>query len=126
MISSSEPAATTKPAIATRPATAIEPATTIKPAATTEPATRDAVPTPADFPKLNVGPGCHAQSDLKNCLDEEQRARDQLAGEWRQFTRGEKGGCIQAEKVSADIQSYADLLTCLEMARDTRKPQRGL
>jgi hypothetical protein len=74
-----------------------------------------------DFPNLNVGPNCRSASDRQKCMADEQTAREQLVREWEQFARGDKASCTQTVSDIAGSQSYVELLTCLEMARDARK-----
>jgi hypothetical protein len=79
-------------------------------------------PAPAhDFPNLNVGPTCRSASDRQKCMEDEQTARGQLAKEWGQFAGGDKTSCTQTVSDIAGSQSYVELLTCLEMARDAKK-----
>ena len=90
------------------------------------PAARPAAATAADLPKLNVAPNCQAQSDRNNktleaCLADEQHAREQVALEWGEFTRADKTHCTQLASTMGGGQSYIELLTCLEMARDAKK-----
>jgi hypothetical protein len=41
--------------------------------------------------------------------------------EWVQFATGDKASCTQAVSAIPGPESYVELLTCLEMARDARK-----
>ncbi len=74
-----------------------------------------------DFPNLNVGPNCRSASDRQKCMEGEQSAREQLAKEWGQFATGDKASCTQTVSAIPGSESYVELLTCLEMARDARK-----
>jgi hypothetical protein len=76
-------------------------------------------------PTFNVEPACRylanrvaSSHQMKLCLSHEQAARGQLAKEWATFTAEEKAHC--AKLTTVGDPSYADLLTCLELARDTR------
>ena len=76
-------------------------------------------------PNFNVEPACRYLADsaaspdeMKLCLSHEQAAREQLAKEWATFTPEDKAHC--AKLTTVGDPSYADLLTCLELARDTR------
>jgi hypothetical protein len=79
-------------------------------------------------PQLNVRPSCEAaakassaiRSDLQTCLNSENQARDELAKQWQEFTPAERARCLQESTLGGDA-SYAELATCLEMARDVRK-----
>ena len=74
-----------------------------------------------DFPRLDVGPTCRSASDRQRCLDEEGAAREQLAKSWEQFAGGDRTSCTQTVSSIAGAESYVELLTCLQMARDARK-----
>jgi hypothetical protein len=90
-----------------------------------------------DVPNLNVdpvcrgiaqqsaGPGEKGGPDLafSQCVQSEQAMRQKLVGEWSTFLPAEKANCVGSEK--GGLASYTDLVTCLEMARDARKLQRG-
>ena len=79
-------------------------------------------PAPAhDFPNLNVGPTCRSASDRQKCMEDEQTARGQLLKEWGQFAGSDKTSCTQTVSDIAGSQSYVELITCLEMARDAKK-----
>ena len=76
-------------------------------------------------PPLNVEPSCRALASfsgsfdlMTRCMKNEQNARDQLASQWTQFAAEDKAYCIDLSNIGAP--SYADLLTCLELARDAR------
>lgn len=79
-----------------------------------------------DVPKLDVVRECQAEVDnqpgVKNCIDEENRMRQQLTKEWQTFNAGDRRQCGQ-EAAMGGASSYAEFLTCLEMARDTRAAQ---
>jgi hypothetical protein len=79
-----------------------------------------------DVPTLNVVPGCRSQSEqntrtMNNCLEDEQRARDQLVRQWSQFAHQAKSNCTGLASNIAGAQSYVELLTCLQMAQDASK-----
>jgi hypothetical protein len=81
-----------------------------------------------DVPKLDVTASCRgAATDaapgqvdvtMKGCLDSEAKAREQLVQEWQEFTATERVKCVAT--VRGFEPTYSELITCLEMARDTR------
>lgn len=85
-------------------------------------AAQDGVPT------LNIRPTCHpidrndktVQVDIDRCLKTEQDARAQLAREWAAFPAADRTLCTQTATITS-MESYVDLLTCLEMRRDVSK-----
>jgi hypothetical protein len=96
-----------------------------------EPAAAAAVAIGADIPKLDFSLNCRTESDqnkkdLQSCLADEQRAREQLASEWGQFARKDIANCTQSASMIAGSQSYIDLLTCLEIAREATKLPKNI
>jgi hypothetical protein len=76
-------------------------------------------------PRLDVGPGCRATTDVAEmseagCLSDERKAREDLANEWAQFSANDKAMCTDETKEFNP--SYVELLTCLETARDAKIP----
>ena len=75
-------------------------------------------------PNLDVARECQAEVDSqpgqKGCIDDENRMRQQLEKEWQSFDADDRRRCGQ-EAAMGGASSYAEFLTCLEMARDTRK-----
>jgi hypothetical protein len=76
-------------------------------------------------PTFNVEPACRyladraaSLDDMKLCLSHEHAAREQLAQEWAAFALEDRAHCARLATVGDP--SYADLLTCLELARETR------
>jgi hypothetical protein len=53
---------------------------------------------------------------LNNCVDDENRARQQLGRQWSKFSAASKAQCIPLESIGGD-PSYVSLLTCLQMDR---------
>jgi hypothetical protein len=78
-------------------------------------------------PNFNVDPSCRAAAEqaaaadhITVCRNSEQRAHDEIARQWPQLSAADKAQCVPA--VTAGGQAtYTELLTCLEMARDSRK-----
>ncbi len=80
-------------------------------------------------PKLDVARECQAevydQQAQKACIDEEDQTRQELAKEWSSFDAADRRQCGQEAEMGG-ASSYAEFLTCLEMARDTRKSQNAM
>jgi hypothetical protein len=81
-------------------------------------------------PVLNVKPTCEAgqvaavspgRQHVENCLRGEEAARDQVKTSWSDFPAADKKECVETATIGPP--SYVDLLTCLEIRRDARKPQ---
>lgn len=92
--------------------------------------TRPADATPHDLPQLDVSSNCHSQAagnkkTFESCMAEEQRTRDQIAREWGEFAKPDQTRCAQVSSLAGTPQSYIELLTCLEMARDVRKLEKN-
>lgn len=77
-------------------------------------------------PQIDVARECRAevgdQTAQKRCIDDDNQARDQLKKEWSTFNAAERQLCYK-EAGMGGASSYAELLTCLEMSRDTRTGQ---
>ena len=79
----------------------------------------------ANIPKFDVATSCRGAADkdknaLESCLADEQKARDSVAEQWAQFAPADRTRCAQNAGLTG-FQSYVQLLTCLEMARDVKK-----
>jgi hypothetical protein len=79
----------------------------------------------AEVPTLDVSRTCRAESAADadrsasaSCMADERKAREQLAKEWEQFTVSSRTNCTQDATGIAGVQSYVELLTCLQIARD--------
>jgi hypothetical protein len=77
-------------------------------------------------PTYNVEPVCKpipelqmGTNDREVCLNSERVAREQLVKQWTSFPSDSKGRCLGLG--SHYIQSYVELLVCLEMERDVKK-----
>lgn len=80
-----------------------------------------------DVPTFNMQKNCkadvQADSTAQNvaaCLADEQKAREALVGQWTQFPPNTRTRCVQMVSDIAGSQSYVELLTCLQMARDVK------
>jgi hypothetical protein len=78
-------------------------------------------------PNLNVANSCRdardfgvsdAQQTFKNCMLDEQEAKQQLEQKWSQFKPASRRSCIP----DAPSPSYVEMLTCLEMNQQTLMP----
>ena len=54
------------------------------------------------------------------CLADEQNARTTLVSQWTQFAPESRSRCTQMVSDPAGPQSYVELLTCLQMAKDVK------
>ena len=83
-----------------------------------------------EVPTLDVATLCRAEAKAAPtlagpCMADQKRAREDLVQQWSQFTPGERKGCLQMVNTVAGMQSYVELLTCLQMKRDVRtQPKR--
>jgi hypothetical protein len=87
-----------------------------------------------EVPPINVEQVCQgiaSQGDItfqghgmewekKDCVDSEQKVRDQLAKIWGSFDTADRNHCVNETRMGGE-SSYTELLTCLEMAADVRK-----
>ena len=58
--------------------------------------------------------GLSVDQSLKNCVDDEDRARQELVSQWPKFSDSSKAECLPLEGIGGD-PSYVSLLTCLQM-----------
>ena len=58
--------------------------------------------------------GLSVDQSLKNCVNDENRARQQLVSQWSKFSASSRAQCIPLENVGG-TPSYVSLLTCLQM-----------
>ena len=81
----------------------------------------------AQVPKLNVGPSCEAAArgpivigrDKEACLGDENAARDTLSKSWSKFNLADKTQCVGLVRQGGP-PSYVELLSCLEVMRDSK------
>jgi len=69
--------------------------------------------------KLDVAAtaGLSVGQPLKNCVRDEQKARQQLASQWSKFPAASRVSCTADEDIAP---SYVSLLTCLQMGQWAR------
>jgi hypothetical protein len=80
-----------------------------------------------NIPTLNVEAGCRAaakmgdslslDATLRQCLADENSARDQLEKQWTQFPPALRQRCLATTESGGD-PSYVEVLVCLQMGRD--------
>jgi hypothetical protein len=54
----------------------------------------------------------------KRCVDDENRAREQLVERWAKFKAADRAMCAGASRSGTVSPTYTELITCLEMTRD--------
>ena len=71
--------------------------------------------------KLDVAAtaGLSVDQSLKSCVNDEQKAKRQLAGQWSKFPAPSRASCISQESVGG-TPSYVSLQTCLQMGQWSR------
>ena len=84
-------------------------------------------PVADNVPKFDIARECRSeggsQAMQQKCAADEAEARDQVQPLWAQSSAADKTQCVR--ETSADgSPSYVELLTCLEMARDVKKPSK--
>ena len=78
-------------------------------------------------PRLDVEATCRAAHPLtaeekapyRNCVDDQKRAHTTLEAQWEKFPTAARARCVR-ESTLGGSPSYVELLTCLELARDTQ------
>jgi hypothetical protein len=81
-----------------------------------------------ELPKFDVAPMCRTEASTglagasaQACMADEQKAREQLSKEWEQFATDSRANCTREATGIANVRSYVELLTCLQIARDAKK-----
>jgi hypothetical protein len=69
---------------------------------------------------LDLEPSDTVRRSIESCVTSEMAVRKKLVEEWSSFVPSDKAHCAE-ESTAGGLPSYTDLLTCLEMARDTRQ-----
>jgi hypothetical protein len=92
-------------------------------------------PSVATVPNYNIKAACRAlslipeartidrtQADAsERCEEAEQQARDELAKEWTQFAAADRAMCVGVSGAGSVNPVYTELMSCLEMARDSEQ-----
>ena len=84
-----------------------------------------------DVPTFNIRKSCKAdvqayqsnaegQASSAACLKDEEGARTTLVSQWTQFAQESRTRCVRMVGDGAASQSYVELLTCLQMAKDVK------
>jgi hypothetical protein len=80
-----------------------------------------------EVPTYDVRKSCKADvqayqgaGNPAGCLADEQNARVALVSQWTQFAQDSRARCMQMVGDVAGPQSYVELLTCLQMAKDVK------
>jgi hypothetical protein len=60
--------------------------------------------------------GLTVDQSTKSCVDDEQKARQQLASQWSKFPGPSRVSCTGQESIGG-TPSYVSLLTCLQMGQ---------
>ena len=71
--------------------------------------------------KLDVAAtaGLSVDQSLKSCINDEQKARQELAGQWSKFPAASRASCTSQESIGG-TPSYVSLQTCLQMGQWAR------
>jgi hypothetical protein len=83
------------------------------------------------LPSLEFAQGCRdgARGDanfLAICMRDEQQARQKLSAEWETFPHADRTQCTALARLGGGgLQSYVELITCLEMAKEARALPKG-
>jgi hypothetical protein len=89
----------------------------------------------ADVPNFNISSACDALARMpearmvdttqpdstKHCVEAESEARDQLVKQWSRFNAADRSMCVGVSSAGSVDPVYTELMTCLEMARDSRQ-----
>ena len=80
-----------------------------------------------EIPAFDVSKSCRTDAQAyptgggdASCLADEQKAKEVLVSQWPQFAPESRANCMQAATDIAGAQSYVELLTCLQMAKDVK------
>jgi len=79
-----------------------------------------------EMPAMDVRVLCRAEAQdvadgpVKTCLADEERARAVLHSKWTQFATDSRATCVNMATETAGLQSYVELLSCLEIAKDAK------
>jgi hypothetical protein len=87
-----------------------------------------------DVPKFDIARGCRIDSNavfdpnlgmsgtIKRCVDDEQKAKDELETQWSGFANSDRIMCTgSTTNDSSTPPSYVELLTCLQDQQLARK-----
>ncbi|MCK1397077.1 hypothetical protein IVB45_09715 [Bradyrhizobium sp. 4] len=84
------------------------------------------MPVADGVPKFDVARSCKLDiaaaagmsvgQPLKNCISDEQKAKQQLVSGWSKFPAASRASCVPQESIGG-TPSYVSLLTCLQMGQ---------
>jgi hypothetical protein len=84
------------------------------------------VPIADGVPKFDIARSCKldvaataglaVDQSIKSCMNDEQKAKRQLASQWSKFPAAGRASCISEESIG-DTPSYVSLLTCLQLGQ---------
>jgi hypothetical protein len=87
------------------------------------------VPVADGVPKFDIARSCRldvaataglsVDQSIKSCVNDEQKAKRQLASQWSKFPAPSRASCISQESVGG-TPSYVSLQTCLQMGQWSR------
>lgn len=63
--------------------------------------------------------GLSLDQSVKSCMNDEQRAKRQLAGQWSKLPAPSRASCVSQESIGG-TPSYVSLQTCLQMGQWAR------
>jgi len=89
----------------------------------------------ASVPSFNIPAACNSLAAIpearmvdatqpdstKHCQEAENEAREQLLKQWSQFSPADRDMCVGVSSAGSVDPVYTELMTCLEMARDSRQ-----
>ena len=82
------------------------------------------IPVSDAVPRLDVERECRFEGGssevFDRCMHDESEAQSEIQAVWPKVTLADRNACV-SEATSGGYQSYIELLTCLEMARDVAK-----
>jgi len=87
------------------------------------------VPVADGVPKFDIARSCKldiaataglsVDQSLKSCINDEQKARQQLGSQWSKFPAASRASCTSQESVGG-TPSYVSLQTCLQIGQWAR------
>jgi hypothetical protein len=85
-----------------------------------------AMPVADGVPKFDIARSCKldvaataglsVDQSLKSCINDERKAKQQLAGQWSKFSAPSRASCVSQESIGG-TPSYISLQTCLQMGQ---------
>jgi hypothetical protein len=78
-----------------------------------------------EIPKLDPAPLCRegekaTPGTFQSCMADEKKAQSDLVRLWKTFSPGSRAKCLRLETNTPGIQSYVELLTCVQMYQDAK------